>query len=242
VEESNVKEAPAAPVVLEKPDALVAAARSTTYGALAECFLYPDEELIDMIQSGALADRLRELLSIVDPALVDQIKWENLQDSGPDQDALQVEYTRLFDVGAKGPPCALYGGSYLQSRMQSMEEAVRFYNHFGLSMSEGPHELPDHLSTQMEFLHFLAYQEAELREKGEDPNPFMRAERDFASRHPGRWVPQMLETLEKAEPMDYFLEVGRVLHLFLKGEVERLIEEVGKVPLAADGNLPIIQG
>ncbi len=240
MEENNVSQE--APVALEKPDALVAAARSTTYGALSECFLYPDAELIEMIKSGALADRLRELLSIVDPAMVEQVNWENFKDSGPDQDALQVEFTRLFDVGAKGPPCALYGGSYLQSRMQSMEEGVRFYNHFGLSMSEGPHELPDHLSTQMEFLHFLTYQEAELREKGEDPAPFMRAERDFASRHPGRWVPQMLQSLEKADPMVYFLEAARVLDLFLKNEVDRLVEQVGKVPLAADGKLPIIQG
>jgi DMSO reductase family type II enzyme chaperone len=231
-----------APVVLKKPDALLAAARSTAHGALAECFLYPDAELIEMIRSGALADRLRELLGMIDPAMVEQVTWKNLQDAGPDMDALQVEYTRLFDVGTKGPPCALYGGSYLKSRMQSMEEGVRFYNHFGLSMSEDPHELPDHLATQLEFLHFLTYQEAELREKGEDPSAFMRAERDFIARHPGRWVPQMLESLEKAKPMVYFLEVARVLDLFLKNEVERLIEQVGKVPLAADGNLPILQG
>jgi DMSO reductase family type II enzyme chaperone len=240
VEENQPSEDAA--VVLQKPEALVAAARSTIYGALAECFLYPDAELIEMIGSGALADRLRELLGVIDPALVEQVTWKNLQDAGPDMDALQVEYTRLFDVGAKGPPCALYGGSYLQSRMQSMEEGVRFYNHFGLSMSEDPHELPDHLATQLEFVHFLTYQEAELREKGEDPSDFLRAERDFVSRHPGRWVPQMLESLEKAEPMVYFLEVARILNLFLKNEVEQLVAQVGKVPLAADGNLPIIQG
>ncbi|MBW2713017.1 MAG: hypothetical protein JRC77_04630, partial [Deltaproteobacteria bacterium] len=75
MEENNLNQEAA--VALEKPDALVAAARSTTYGALSECFLYPDAELIDMIKSGAIADRLRELLTIVDPAMVEQVNWDN---------------------------------------------------------------------------------------------------------------------------------------------------------------------
>ena len=40
---------------------------------------------------------------------------------------------------------------------------MRFYDFFGLSLSEGQREEPDHLLTELEFLHYLAYQEAGLR-------------------------------------------------------------------------------
>jgi hypothetical protein len=79
--------------------------------------------------------------------------------------------------------------------MQTMEECVRFYNHFGLTLAEAPRELPDHISTQLEFLHFLAFREAEAWRDGRDPGPWQRAGRDFLERHPGRWVPKLRERL-----------------------------------------------
>ncbi len=225
---------------LSVPEAQAAAQRSFAWGALSECFEYPDAELLEAIGSGVLAGRLREVMAATDPGIVDTVDWKNLEQAGDDDDALQVEYTRLFDVGASGPPCALYGGVYGSARMASMEEAVRFYNHFGLSMSEDPRELPDHLSTQVEFLHFLCFREAELLEKGEDASSFQRAQRDFIARNPGKWIPKMLAKLEGEAPMVYFLELARLFDRFLKREQERLVALVGKAPLAAAGTLPVL--
>ncbi len=68
--------------------------------------------------------------------------------------------------------------------MKTMEEAVRFYNHFGLSMADDPRELPDHLTTEVEFLHFRAFRAAEALTAGGDAGPYLRAERDFGLRQP----------------------------------------------------------
>jgi DMSO reductase family type II enzyme chaperone len=106
--------------------------------------------------------------------------------------------------------------------MKTMEEAVRFYNHFGLTLSEAPRELPDHLTTELEFLHFLTYREAETLAAGGDPGPWRRAQRDFVSRHPARWVPKLRERLEAADPMPFFRELVGKLTSFLAGEAERL--------------------
>jgi DMSO reductase family type II enzyme chaperone len=170
---------------LSEPAAKLAAARSRAWGAFAELFEYPDAELYEAVCSGTLVQALKDVLGAVDPSLVEGGRWEALTQAG-EKDDLAVEFTRLFDVGAGGPPCPLYGGLYVGARMKTMEEAVRFYNHFGLTLSESPRELPDHVTTELEFLHFLAFREAQAIEQGAEPDPFRRAQRDFIARHLGR--------------------------------------------------------
>jgi hypothetical protein len=130
------------------PEQQIAVARSSAFRLFVEALQYPDEELMEVIRGGQLADAIRTAFEALDPGLSEGIDWEALKDGGSGDD-LGVEYTRLFDVGVSGPPCPLCGGLYTGARMKTMEEAVRFYNFFGLSLSGGPRELPDHLSTEL---------------------------------------------------------------------------------------------
>jgi DMSO reductase family type II enzyme chaperone len=215
---------------VSQPEARRAVARSRAYATFARLFDYPDGELVEDVRDGTLAEALRSVLAEVDPALAASGNWAALREAGGEPDDLAVEYTRLFDVGASGPPCPLYGGLYSGARMKTMEEAVRFYNHFGLSMAESPRELPDHITTQLEFLHFLAFREAEALEGDDDPAPFQRAQRDFVSRHPGRWVPRLRERLEKNDPMPFFLELVARLEDFLAHDAGHLVALAGAAP------------
>ena len=197
------------------PEEEGAAARSHAYRLFAEAFEYPDESRVDMIRQGKLAEALGEALGALDPKLVDEIDWDALRDPGQ-KDDLAIEHTRLFEVGVSGPPCPLCGGLYGGARMKTMEEAVRFYNHFGLTLSEEPRELPDHLTTELEFLHYLSFREAQALQSGEDPGPYQRAQRDFIKRHPGRWVPELYALLGQQHPMCFFRELVRALRDFLE--------------------------
>jgi DMSO reductase family type II enzyme chaperone len=214
---------------LSQPAAKLAAARSRAWGAFAALFEYPDDELYEAACSGTLVQVLREVLGAVDSALVEGGRWEVLSEAG-EKDDLAVEFTRLFDVGAGGPPCPLYGGLYVGARMKTMEEVVRFYNHFGLTLAESPRELPDHITTELEFLHFLAFREAQAIEQGAEPDPFRRAQRDFIARHLGRWVPKLKAKLEGANAMPFFSELVGRLERLLGSELERLVEAVGPPP------------
>jgi DMSO reductase family type II enzyme chaperone len=217
---------------LSNPAGQRAGARSRAYAAFAEMFEYPDAEYFEAVRSGALAEALRAVLASVDPSLVEggDGDWEALSKAGDGEDDLAVEFTRLFDVGASGPPCPLYGGLYGGARMKTMEEAVRFYNHFGLTLSESPHELPDHLTTELEFLHFLAFREAQALEQGEDAGAYRRAQRDFLARHLGRWVPKLRAKLERESPMPFFLELVRRLESFLLADGAHLVAVAGPPP------------
>ncbi|MFQ5418243.1 MAG: molecular chaperone TorD family protein [Myxococcota bacterium] len=202
---------------IENVEGKRAAARSLAYSTFARMFEYPDREQNDAIRSGALAALLRKALLAVDPAVDGAVNWDALQDAG-EEDDLAVEFTRLFDVGSGTPPCPLDGGLYFGTRMKTMEEAVRFYNFFGLTLSQAPHELPDHVTTELEFLHFLAFREAEAFEAGGDPGPWRRAQRDFVARHPGRWIPELRKRLEREQPMRFFWELVCGLASFLESE------------------------
>ncbi|MDH3212505.1 MAG: molecular chaperone TorD family protein [Myxococcales bacterium] len=215
---------------ISQPEARLAVARSRAYETFARLFDYPDVELFEDVRDGTLADALRAVLTEVDPELAALGSWDALRDAGSEPDDLAVEYTRLFDVGASGPPCPLYGGLYGGARMKTMEEAVRFYNHFELSMAESPRELPDHITTQLEFLHFLAFREAEALEGDGDPGPYRRAQRDFVSRHPGRWVPRLRARLEENDPLPFFRDLVVRLGDFLEHDRLHLIALVGAAP------------
>jgi DMSO reductase family type II enzyme chaperone len=223
-----------------------AAARSRAYAVFAELLDYPDAWFCDAVRGGAVADALREVLAAVDPPLAAG-DFAALAEAGP-EDELAVEYTRLFDVGAGGPPCPLYGGAYGGARMKAMEECVRFYHHFGLALSEAPRELPDHLVTQLEFLHYLAYREAELLARGEDAGDYRRAARDFAQRHPGRFVPKLQARLAGARAMPFYRELAARLAGFLAHDLARLVALEGPGPPASaapprplDGGGPLAQ-
>lgn len=220
----------AAQGIATKADSQLAAARSRAYAVFAELFDYPDPALCEAVREGAVAEALREVLAQVHPSLAGG-DFAGLWEAGPD-DELAVEYTRLFDVGAGGPPCPLYEGSYGGARMKTMEECVRFYHHFGLSLSEAPRELPDHLVTELEFLHYLSFREAEALERGEDPGAFRRAARDFVLRHPGRFTKHLAGRLARARGMAYFRTLTAQLDAFLAHEAAWLVQLEGPPPPA----------
>lgn len=168
-----------------------AADRSRAYRALARAFTLPDRPIYEELVSGELAEALQ--LDVPDEELARELK------PALSFEELQAEYLRLFEVGTPRPPCPLYEGAWREreflDRRELMEELVRFYNFFGLTLGERPKELPDHLAIELEFLHFLAYQEAQALEEGHDPGGYRRARRDFLRRHGLVWLPRLSKAL-----------------------------------------------
>ena len=211
-----------------------AATRSGCYRLFAAALEYPDEHLCRAVRDGEIARGLRQALAEVEPELRVEPYAAALCEA-PSGDALAVEYTRLFDAAAGAPPCPLYDGVYGGDRMRAMEEAVRFYNYFGLKLSESASELPDHLATELEFLHYLSYREAEASQHGADPVPFQRAQRDFLARHPARWIPEVCRRLERNAAAPFFAALFALLGRFLERDLAGLVARLGP-PIDADAS------
>jgi DMSO reductase family type II enzyme chaperone len=194
-----------------------AASRSRLYQLLAMAFAFPDEELFAAIRTGELGSAIVAtghalpygLRSAADSALAA---------AGDAYLDFESEYIRLFDVGAAGPPCPLYGGVHVGDRMKVMEDATRFYNYFGLRLSAELRELPDHITTELEFLHYLTFREAQLRQQGLDPSSLLRAERDFLARHLCRWVPRLQQRLAKQDTLPFFPALVRLALEFFEAD------------------------
>ena len=184
------------------------AARSRMYRLLAGAFAFPEESFHQAVLAGEFLSEVAEIASAL-PYALPPVEGDALRSSlgGAPEDYLdfQSEYIRLFDVGVPRPPCALYGGLYLGSRRTVMEEVTRFYHHFGLSLGGESRELPDHITTELEFMHFLTFQEVSALQKGQDRRPFLRAQRDFLQRHLARWVPQVAALVETQKAAPFFL-------------------------------------
>lgn len=176
----------------------LSAARSDLYRMLGESLQYPSGEFIAMVKEGAFLETISEAaarLPYLLPFYSDSLGGLLLGEI-TDVD-FEAEYIRVFDLGPGGPPCPLREGLYQGGMLETMQELVRFYNHFGLSSTLGEsHDLPDTLSTELEFLHYLAFREATAQQKSQDPSPYQRAQRDFLMRHPVKWLPIILKKLD----------------------------------------------
>ncbi len=205
--------------------------RSHAYGFLAAAMEYPEGELTGIIRAGDIARQARDLFCVIYPELESAIDWQLLADAGQN-DELSIEYTRLFDIGGTdGPPCCLNSSAVLgDGRMSQLEELVRFYNYFGLTAGGAPgNELPDHLSTQFEFMYYLCEQAAECQLAGEDADDYLRAQRDFLNRHAGQWVPQLNSRLQEHKAPPYYRAVGELMQRFIQLEQQCLESAISRL-------------
>jgi DMSO reductase family type II enzyme chaperone len=139
-------------------------------------------------------------------------------------DEFQQEYVQTFDVGGpRGAPCFLYEGEYGGGRLKVMEDVLRFYHYFGLRLSQekGKRDRPDHLATELEFLHALTFKEAQLLTEKKDVTPYRKAEHDFLRFH---LTDLVSDVAGKVGPrsVPFYSDLARLGHAFCQAELARL--------------------
>jgi DMSO reductase family type II enzyme chaperone len=202
---------------------MTTATRSNIYLYLSRIFVYPDTSYVNGIAEGKLQKGLAELVNAL-PYEVPDHGFLNTRFQIPDIDEFQSSYIRTFDVSPGGPPCPLYEGLYYFDRRKTMEELMRFYEHFGLKPDIQKNELPDHISIEMEFMHFLTFKEAIAEENREKQGTFLRAEHDFLERHPVKWMPELIKKLTALENMEFYSKLFQFVHEFLVADLKYVKE------------------
>ena len=173
----------AAPTIeLQTPETQAPGARSVLYQALSRAFRSPGPPFWQQVAAGQVAAAVREAAAALPYQL--GLDGELSLGEGISLQDLESSYLALFEVGGEqGAPCYIYEGELGGGRMAVLDEVLRFYHWFGLRLNEARHERPDHLATELEFLHALAFQEAAALTSGASPEPLRRAQRDFARLH-----------------------------------------------------------
>jgi DMSO reductase family type II enzyme chaperone len=132
-----------------------------------------------------------------------------------DREELKREYSGLFEVGSDGPPVPIREDLHRNQPAGVREDIVRFFEFFGYGLEESFAWAPDHLSVELEFMHFLIYQEAENTDV-ENAQSFQFAQHDFSQRHLYDWVPEMAERIRSQRPDSLYTRVIAVLSEFLQ--------------------------
>jgi putative dimethyl sulfoxide reductase chaperone len=216
---------------LEKRDAISTGARSNLYALFASGFRYPTASLFEAVKDGQFLSEVKTAASQLSyPFTIEGTLGSGLSS---DQRQFENQYLWLFDVGGPNPntgdwetPCFLCEAQYSGGRLKVMQEALRFYHHFGLSLSQekGERERPDHLSTEFEFMHALTFKEAEFRQQGKGDQALIRyqqAERDFLFFHLMDFLLQVAGKVVR-QNISFYSDLARLGEQFCQAELAYL--------------------
>ena len=196
-----------------------AAERSGLYALLAQGFRHPDDEVVAFLSrcagaapvaEGEMAECLARLLGIV-------------RSSEPDR--MRAEHMRVFDpVTGPFPYEGEYSGLKDFHKAHLLADISGFYNAFGVA----PHgDRPDHISTELEFMHLLALKEHHaLHHAGPEQVEICRdAQATFLRDHLLKWVDDFAEQMAdraRGREAAFHTELVNLLRLLIEAEREGL--------------------
>ena len=135
-----------------------------------------------------------------------------------DEDTLKKQFSALFEIGDHGPPIPIREDLFLNQPAKLKEDLVRFYEHFGYELDEGFQWQMDHLSIQLEFMHFLAMGEFEDQK---DKLSYQLGQLDFTQKHLLNWVPKLAEQLSVLSKEDeIYAKISIELKTFLEHDLK----------------------
>ncbi len=224
-----------------------ALARSKLYLLLSWSYLYPeDDEFLDYLQSGELVEDGRAALNSLRAALSTPIDketeevlkgiadhfdavehWVSSEGVNWDIQDLRDEHRRVFSnvIALDCPPYeTLFGNDHVFGQSYVMGDIAGFYSAFGVQLSQDIHERLDHLSVELEFLHFLAYKEsyALCHDGPEKLKTVVEAEKKFVKEHVGRWVPLFSGMLKKKAEYGFYKSVADLTSQWVAFEIAYL--------------------
>lgn len=214
--------------------------RSSTYKLLAKSFLYPTQEIYDFVCSQLYQDSLSDLLLL--PNLTPEVGKNILafremvanRQRRKSREELESEYNRLFaHLGsAKCPPYETeYGYDNVFQKTQAMADIAGFYSAYGLEPADKNTERVDFVSTELEFMSYLALKEVYAHECSESEHVeiCVDTQRKFLRDHLGHWITIFAKILSNSTGNEFYLQLGKITEEFLEVEARLLGVELDKV-------------
>ncbi len=192
-------------VAASREAASTAASRCRCYAAFSELTASPH----DVDAMPAVRDRIGSADDLPFPVELDDLLEEF---AAADGEALKAEYSGLFEVGSQGPPAPIREDLQTGQKAGTREDIVRFYDYFGYRLDDRFAWAPDHLSVELEFMHFLCFHEAR---ESSDRLSYQLAQADFAERHLQGWLPQLADAVARLAPGSFYCRVLFALRDFV---------------------------
>jgi len=165
-----------------------------TYLTLAACWGEPTENLVAAVNDGHLSGVFETTTTV-------------------SLEALEREFTRLF-IGPGEHQCPPYESVYRDADAdqslgpvmgESTRDVERWYREYGVELDESNSELPDHVTTELEFIGYLERTEDEAT-----------AEK-FREEHLNRWIREFLDRVEQTTELPYYRDLATITRVAITG-------------------------
>ncbi len=205
-------------------DIAVAKLRSKIYSLLADGFRQVDEKQFKRLTSEYILT-WQELLELIEDGeeffqLIERLEktLTSLNYTG-----LFDEYAQLFESQGKliaTPYESVYTMETPQhglTQQAQLADIAGFYKAFGLEISEERPDRVDHITTELEFMHVLAYKESVALQNNEKEHVeiVQDAQRSFMNDHLGRWAGKFRERLNQIGDGTFYGVLAEVLELWV---------------------------
>ncbi len=201
-----------------RSDSDASRARGAVYALLARAFAYPEPAHVATIRQIGAA-----LASVADGLYAEAVA---LAAAAPEPEALASTYARLF-THSTSRDCPTFETAYTArdafQQAQQMADVAGFYRAFGVLHAPGG-ERPDHISAELEFMHFLTLKEAYAREVLGAPRvrQCREAQALFLRDHLACWAPVFGRRVALLDPDGWYGRAGRLLVDWVEAECQTL--------------------
>jgi TorA maturation chaperone TorD len=161
---------------------------------------------------------LHEMASFID-ATQDRSEEQVEQD-------LAVDWTRLFRGVSPGyGPPPPYEGVYSEGAANPqdvLQGIMQTYHKYSVDVDEKAANRPDYIGIELDFLRYLNESEVDAWKKGEEESAldYHAAQREFLSKHLGRWVGIFFDRAMEEAKTDFYRGFIRLTRGVLKEEME----------------------
>ncbi|MFN3532076.1 MAG: molecular chaperone [Candidatus Brocadia sp.] len=206
--------------------------RSVMYQVLSSCFLYPVVKNLDVLKSPDFQEHSKNLIRCyeeLDNGEELKMCLSEVQKaySNTSVETLQKIYNRI--VGHTiSKECPLYetqyGAAHVFQQVHELGDIQGFYKAFGLDVSDVERERCDHISVELEFMHFLLYKQAyALENHGEEKALVcIDAQKKFLKEHVGKWVPLFAILFGRKAEEGFYYALSALTKEFLRLEMKLL--------------------
>lgn len=192
------------------------------FRVLGDCYLFPDP---------GLSEKLKKLEiymeDICQPAVGCINKIRNEFEAMASIEALKIDFSKLF-IGPFKLFAAPYGSIYLEDGRQVMGKStldVRVrYLEAGLDLAKDFKDAPDHISAELEFMHYLIFKEIEALSKSEPKKAadYIHKQRSFLEDHLLAWVPTFAGNVIKYAETRFYQYLAKATEIFLEISYQRV--------------------
>jgi TorA maturation chaperone TorD len=188
--------------------------RCSIYRILADCYYPPDKYLIELLNSlNGSGNFFTEIV-------------KTIKDT-EDIESLKIDHARLF-IGPYELLAPPYGSIYLEDKRIMGDSTIDVQDlYLGEGLDLVLRDAPDHISIELEFMHFLIAKQLEaLQQSNSDGVKYYWDKQCyFLTNHIGTWVSDFVQQIEENAQTFFYKTLGRKTGTFLSNELDLIKNE-----------------